>query len=81
MRNFYGQIIDLEATNGVYRVWVHADGREGAPLVARWIDPRAEENGSHADHVFQICEERYLGDESAEAEIDPALQLTFTGAF
>lgn len=82
MRNFYSQFDNFTAPKGLYRVWVRADGREGAPLVARWIDPRTEDNGSHADDKnFQIRVEFCLAEESAELETDPALQFVFAGAF
>lgn len=82
MRKFYSQFDNFTAPKGLYRVWVRTDDREGARLVARWIDPRVEETASHAeDESFQICAEIRFGEESGELEADPALPLAFAGAF
>ena len=80
LRNFYVEMIN-GAPQGLYRVWVRADAREGSPLVARWIDPRAAENGSRADDNLPICEEIRLIEEASEIEADPGLPFAFAGAF
>jgi hypothetical protein len=82
MPNFYSQFDNFTAFKGLYRVWVRTDDREGAPLVARWIDPRVAQGDSQAeDKNFQTCEEICLGEESGELEADSVLHLTFVGAF
>jgi len=43
---------------GLYCVWVRADEIEGAPLVARWVDSRAEslESQEHPCGERRACE-------------------------
>jgi len=82
MRNFCDEITNFTSPRGLYRVWVRADDREGAPLVARWVDTRVKENAQQADDKkVQICEKACFAQGSAEVEIDPALHLAFSGAF
>jgi hypothetical protein len=82
MRSFYDQFTNLAAREGLYRVWVRANDREGSPLVARWIDPRGGENVSPGeDKKFQMREEVCLDEESSALEADPDLEPVFAGAF
>jgi len=42
MRITTDDFANITTRRGLYRVWVRADEIEGAPLVARWVDSRAE---------------------------------------
>jgi len=78
MRNFFEQFTSFTAPKGLYCVWVHDCDRAGAPLVARWIDPRVEEKISPVHEEFCVEEK-----EEAEAlQLDPDLaRACAVGAF
>jgi hypothetical protein len=82
MRGVYDQITSFPARQGLYRIWVRANDRKGAPIVARWIDPRVEESVFQtAERNFEICEEICLAEESPESESGLHLGLVIAGAF
>jgi len=78
MRNFFEQLNNFMAPRGLYCVWVRADDSEGAPLLARWIDPRGEEKMSPAHE--NLCAEEQAEAEALQSDADLALACA-AGAF
>jgi len=65
MRITTNDFANITTHRGLYRVWVRADEIEGAPLVARWIDSRAESLESQ-EHP---CGERRARDVSLDLNL------------
>lgn len=78
MGTFCREFNNFTAPKGLYRVWVRADDRVGAPLVARWTDPRVE--GKISPTHEGLCIEEQAEVEAPEFDPDLAL-VCAAGAF
>ena len=67
MRITTDDFANITTRRGLYRVWVRADEIEGAPLVARWIDSRAESLESRKQEP--PCSERRARDVSLDLNL------------
>jgi hypothetical protein len=57
MRNIWNNAQNLKTDRGLYCVWTAIHEGEGTRLVARWVDPRADEREKAENEEFCVQEE------------------------